>query len=569
MTYQSDPQLNPTPLQTVEPTGPPVPPAATAGTGLVPGQTWQAVPPPSQPPDSAATRHLCAAAYLDEDFRREALSEVYYEPRRVVAPSYGFRLAPVLWHSIRARAATVWRDAAVTLIWLLSLCLLFFPFVVVVGTLLILQGAVSAARLIRDQARRFRTGKPVGTGTLVSRLVWIMVGLMAAGVLWTAFAAFAVAAAFGGGEGIAGTLVLGLLLASVMVALPVGMNLWSHHQVEKLAPGAYAGDPPQSVRYQLIEEQQRGNTSVYAGYRPFVGSGEVINSWGFPLRLIRAQTHATGGDGTREFDRAPFTADEILNVVGGQLHALTADPAPERRLPGLTVSDRVFQSGTEVADLFTTTEPAEMLHIIRNPTSPTRHYLQCQVVSWAGEIVTTVYVHFAVQGRTLYTEVTTTALAPCRDEYREMDYLEGVGPGAYWRAAVRGLASAPKSAASAPLNLARSLIDLVRSNSRAADTVRKGFDHGARLSLRELATADVTRNHIQTQDILKFKRIIERRLFAAVLDFLVERGVDVEEYRQRAQTVMNIGAVGALHTGSGNMQVGVGIAQNAAATPGS
>ncbi|BAL90421.1 hypothetical protein AMIS_52010 [Actinoplanes missouriensis 431] len=51
---------------------------------------------------TATTRHLCAAAYLDEDFRDTAIREVYRQPHRAVAPSYGFTLGPVLGHCVRS-----------------------------------------------------------------------------------------------------------------------------------------------------------------------------------------------------------------------------------------------------------------------------------------------------------------------------------------------------------------------------------------------------------------------------------------------------------------------------------
>ena len=45
-----------------------------------------------------------------------------------------------------------------------------------------------------------------------------------------------------------------------------------------------------------------------------------------------------------------------------------------------------------------------MTEAIARPSDVARHYLACQVVSWGGEIVTTVFVHVSLQGRTLYLE---------------------------------------------------------------------------------------------------------------------------------------------------------------------
>src|SRR4051794_13635127 len=59
---------------------------------------------------SAATRHLCAGAYIDPAFRRASLREVYYQSGRMVAPSYGFDLPAVLQHCLRARNIALARD---------------------------------------------------------------------------------------------------------------------------------------------------------------------------------------------------------------------------------------------------------------------------------------------------------------------------------------------------------------------------------------------------------------------------------------------------------------------------
>src|SRR3954452_6857896 len=83
--------------------------------------------------DSAATRHLRAGAYLDEGFRDETLRQGDYQPRRIVAPSYGFQLVPVLWHCLRARRADIIRDVAIVALLLMALIASKSAVVVVVG----------------------------------------------------------------------------------------------------------------------------------------------------------------------------------------------------------------------------------------------------------------------------------------------------------------------------------------------------------------------------------------------------------------------------------------------------
>jgi hypothetical protein len=528
----------------------------------IPHQTFPS-PAHASPPLDSATRHLCAAAYLDEAFQQISLREAYFQVKRVVAPSYGYRVIPVLWHCLRARRAAIIRDVVIAVLLVLSICTFGVGFLFVIVFLAQLQVSVMVIRMVRDSVQQVRSGGSLDMEAMVARGRVLLVGLIFLALMWGLFWLFSLGALASDAGGLMVIILIGIILALMITTMPVVTDLWRQRQVERFTPGKVVDNPPRSPRFDQIHQQQHGDTVVYSGYLPFVGSGEIIDTWGFAQRLVRPDNGIGPlSEFEREFEQAPFTAAEILGYVAGQLRVLAEDPNPERRLPGLTVNDRVFLAGTEVSHLSTVTGPERMADIIRHPTQPARHYLVCQVVSWDGELVTTVYVHFAVQGRTLYLEITATALPPCDDGYRIVDDVDGTGGLAYLRAVVRGVANTPRTVAAAPINLARAIADGIGSSTSAAATtapVTQGFDYGARVSVRELGASEVTRNHIQTQDILKFKRIIERRVLASVLDFLESRGVDTTEYRQRALTVLNAGAV---NMGSGSMVVGAAVGQH-------
>jgi hypothetical protein len=304
-----------------------------------------------------------------------------------------------------------------------------------------------------------------------------------------------------------------------------------------------------TARLADIDAQTAGNTVVYSGYQPFVGSGAVQRRWDLTQRLVHAPIGGLAAvhqpERVREFVRPPFSAAEISHYVGDYIRALADDPVPERGLPSLTVADKVFVAGTEIDDLELDCTPAELEDVIRRPVAPRRHYLTCQVVSWHGELVTTVYVHFAVQGRALYVELQVVGLLPCHETFRVVDEVGGTGVAAVLRAAARAVLDTPATVGSAPGGLVRGIVDKLRIGTRrsAPIRVRHGYDYGARVSLRELGTSDGTGDPMRTQDIRKYGRIIERRVLAAILDFLESRGVDVAEYRQQSTNIINAGAV--------------------------
>ncbi|MDG4793228.1 hypothetical protein [Micromonospora sp. WMMD1082] len=519
-----------------------------------------ASPPASLPPAASnATRHLCAGAYLDEQFQRTSLNEVYHQEGRLVAPSYGFDLVAVLGHCLQARRLVTIRDAVILGVLVVSACAAPLAFGFALTALVTLYLITSTVRLIQDTVRELRQGSRASAGLIVGRTALVLLRFLIAGVLLLLLGPIVFAASLGtvaamqsGGRdpslaafSLHPSVMLMVLL--LVLAPPVVANLVRQSRLDTFAPGRMPTPPARSHRFDDIRRQETGNTIVYSGYRPFVGAGYLWKSWGLAQRLVRAGSPLKGlaPEGEREFASAPFTAAELVGHLRDELTTLTTEQAPERRLPGLTVDDRVFLAGTKTAQLIPYTPPEHVAEILRNPTAPARHYLVCQVVSWRGELVTTVHVHVAVQGKSLYIEFTSTALPPCDDRYRVVDQVGGTGREAYLRATVRGLLDAPTTIGQAPINLIRAGVNAVlNSNWTKADRqVRAGYDYGATVSVRELGTAPDTRNHIQTQEIDKYQRIIERRLLAAVLDFLDGRGVDTTEYRQRALTVLNAGAV--------------------------
>lgn len=525
--------------------------------------------PPYPEDPTTATRHMCAGAYLDDEFRNLSLRHVYHQPRRMVAPSYGFDLVPVLGHCLRARNSAVVRDAAIVVAFLGALC---FAGTALVGGLVLLvyiQVLVSTYRLVRDTYQRMKTPDATG-GKLVPRALFLLLGWALVIVCSIAFSGLFIGALAsslleGGTSGAAtttGVAIFGsVALAAVFVGFQLAFALWRQGELGKLTPGRPVAPPTRTPRLDEIARQQRGNTVAYSGYRPFVGSGFQENTWSFAQRLVRPMPNpaerllngearhavtALPSERQREFEEAPFDAEDVIDYVRAHLASLI--PAQgveaEERIPGLTVEDRVFLAGTEVSHLVPYTEPQVMAAVIRYPTTPARHYLTCQVFSWGGELITTVYVHIAVQGRSLYIEMTTTVLPPCNDDYRVVDTVENIGSAAWLRAIRNGIVDAPQTVWRSPLSLFRGLVDMGRSSSggQVGPTgLTRGYDYGAVIGVRELACReDGMRNLVQSLDFEKYQKLIERRVIASVLDFLDERGIDTAEYRARAASVLNV-----------------------------
>lgn len=485
----------------------------------------------------AATRHLCAAAYIDDDFRKDCLRGVYYQPRRMVAPSYGFDLIPVLRHCLRARNAMILRDAAIVAA--LVLAGLIRPVLLLVAFLLMASAyGVRGLRFLSNEVRTILAG-------------WVLVAIIvAAGLFWNCGSVLDRSSFESGTPAI-----IVVVLIMVAIALPIASSLWRQRQVERIVRGTALNAPaPPRGRLAQIDWQQRGNTVIYAGYQTFIGSGPIITRWQpFTLPLVpRAGARASPARGSGMDSR--ITADQVISFVSEHLSSLQNGRSLEQVLPGLTVTGRIYQSGSEVLRLWPITSPDRIVDLIKSPTEPARHYLVCQVVSWQGELATTVYVHYAVQGDSLSVSLVATALLPCKEEYEAVDHVKRIGPRAYLHAFWRGLRAIPRTVAVAPMRLLGA-VSMVLATSlwariAAGRVASRGFRHGAHTSVRERGMAATTRNDIQWQEIQKYKWIIVRQVMAATLDFLDQRGVETGEFRRE---VINIITGGTVHTGSGDI----------------
>ncbi|MFG3339987.1 hypothetical protein [Glycomyces sp. NPDC048151] len=518
----------------------------------------QAVP-LHQYPKNAATQHLCAAAYIDRDFRDAVYDEVYGRFDRAVAPNPGTDAVPVLRHMRLSRRLDLAQQSILAGMMLFLLCA---PVVDKLGLItgLILWTLVGVPTLIAEFKSNLPTGS-ISAATAV-RTNWARVALIVFAVLAGLFIAYyiwfmSLTDSFSDSVSSGASLELGepsapergpglgsvfgwlLVLASVTATCGAirARNLMSIPA--ELEPAGTADQ-----RAHFIGLAQHSPVVTYNAARaPFVGSGFPLATWQLAMTLRPAD--ASAGDGSA------MTADPVaLNrSVKARIQQLGSDSAVTRRLPGLELSDHVYVSGRDTAapvfhpyELARAGFPFETVEQVQaDPTTPVRHYLRCTIDSWGGELVTTVYLHCAFQGETLYVEFTSCVLPPTRGRYHV--FGSGVSEN---RAVFLGLA---RGIAAMPIEFVRSPVDLMRELARGGSAAPSGGaglgigDHGALAGIRELGTDVVEHNYFQYRDSIKYIEILERQILDALLDYLRENNVDVSELDERANTIVNNGVI--------------------------
>lgn len=524
-------------------------------------------PPPAPPPrpgpppryKSASTVHLCAAAYIDQGFRDQVLRDVYHRPHRALAPNPGTDPVPVIQHALHARALSLVRTSLVLVLGLIVLVADPASFLGATAILVLWQAVVSALRLLGEFSGSLRRGQKRDWVNLFVRFV--MTGVFFWGgmlVVFAGAAAFTFAtqnsdtAVIGGGtqssqDGSGGDLTL--LWIVLLAIITVSFELAGIWRLKSMPVGS---EPPigSDRRLGFIAANQDPQVVNYSAERkPFVGAGDEIRTWQFAVPLRRKRS----GTGQYSSPWPHFTTDSLNERVKEAIAALAHDSDRSKRLPGLQLSDNVFVSGRDtvrpthtVPELAESGYPHRTLADIRDdPTTALRHYLRCQIISWGGELVTTVFVHTALQGETLYMEFSSYVLPPTRAEYHAFG-RDSSGRGAAM------LGGALRSLVRLPALTGRGIIDLFKVSREAvgragADqspqwSFRGADDFGAEVGIRELGSDEIPHNYFQFRDSVKYIKILERQLLAAVVDYLDDK-IDTYELTNRAETIVNAGLV--------------------------
>jgi hypothetical protein len=541
--------------------------AVLPGVGEYPEPDTGERPPPGDDP-FVATRRLCAGVYLDRDFRKRVLREVYNDGVSRVAPSYGFDLVPVVRHAWAAWRLEFWQHIGVLVIVCWGLIRVPLAALTAVGVLCTYHALRGLGRLLSDVGTYLtrRRGIPGESQQLKFRGQYVGLGMLGCSALLAA----AGVGEGAGGEGLrrlsgvasvwparGGFLDAAELLAAVCV-LAVAVGAVRQFRLEGLHhPKALQVLDPTGRLGRIAIEQQHPFT-VFAGYRPFIGAGKNIVTWSFAQRLIHAK--ATPDEPDRVFSKRPFRTRSLIRHLKRRIRSLETSPDPETRLPNLRVRDHLFLEGVyahrHLGDLVSRPQGKVINSIITNPTGVARHQLACQVTSWGGEVVTTVFVHVSLQGKTLYIEFSTYALPPTRNEFHIIDEVRGNGIGAYLRSIGGELVRLPLTALATPKRLLNDAVDLgttARARFDAANAVRRGINIGSKVSIREVAATkpdddalsvrDPDRTYFQYRDVIKHWKVIERQLIAAVGEYLRKKGVDTGEFWERAVTILNQGVI--------------------------
>ncbi|MEU8321173.1 hypothetical protein AB0C33_22715 [Nonomuraea sp. NPDC048881] len=311
-----------------------------------------------------------------------------------------------------------------------------------------------------------------------------------------------------------------------------------------------AGDAPEPrnsllrARILEVDKQQQGNITIYKGFKPFRGYGKVIGGWSFAIDITKPKE--LGGKCSR------FKVHEMRDYVRHQVEAL--------EWLGLTVEERIFVSGRDVSDGGTfigqdgrpraTIAGREMRNLLSEPDNRARPYTVIRLLGWDGELALTIFLRFVIVKRNLFIEASHSILTPLRDSFRRHDQVKRVeGWQGYLSLALRSirLFSRPLSGFS---HLGERRDDRRALVGVADRFTGSDFDYGASFSAREWASDERYQRYFQKLDSEMYTKVVEQRIFDALVQFLDERHIDTGELVQRQTTILNNGV---MVTGNGSI----------------
>jgi hypothetical protein len=306
-----------------------------------------------------------------------------------------------------------------------------------------------------------------------------------------------------------------------------------------------------ALRQRLTEiaRHDRGNVTVFPEYSPFIGHGQIYQTWSFVVNVARP------AHGERI---TPFTVHDLYEHVAREVSALG--------LPGVAVEDRVFVNGLDLLDEndpvvqkgilpdpmqppLPSADVALLRRVREDPKSRARSYLAVRVTGWSGELVLTVFLRFALlaQRDLLFVEASYSLLTPVRPSYREVDRLRTVPTARQvLRMAGTTAMTTPFSVIGAVSNLVATAVgplgQVVKENNEVREIrSERSFNYGAVVSPRELASDYQYDRYFQQLDTDMYAKMVERRILDSLAAFMKRHGIDVEEFSERQTTILNNG----------------------------
>lgn len=313
-------------------------------------------------------------------------------------------------------------------------------------------------------------------------------------------------------------------------------------------------DPDTVAQYFAIDLQpklvegaplDRQNVLIHRGMNPFVGTGQPIGSWSFSTDISRP-----GLNSSKPIEL--FEAAEIYGAIQAAVKRL--------HLPNLQIRDCLLIHGCDIRHDPTLLPQklerprqqigASELRKIRGVAgSKRRHYKWILIPDWGGEIIYSAFVRCVVEADTLFIEVSSFRLAPIASYLRGIDNELLPNALTVIRWFIGNVLISPFVVVFSIFALFSKIWRAVSEFISLSDVLDRWFvsnspmfNYGAVRSLREDMAGGLN-SYFQKSDTTLFQQTLDREILDTVVDFLVDKGIDVSRLREQQTAILNNGIV--------------------------
>lgn len=302
----------------------------------------------------------------------------------------------------------------------------------------------------------------------------------------------------------------------------------------------------------LIEHFNRKtseNLVIYSGYSPFVGSGIDIGGWSFVVDIDKGKKELGNRLPPKDFDIA-----EIYAAVDDELASLN--------IPNLTVTDKVFINGKKIRNNpellprklghpVNSVSPEYVEQVMRETNTEARFYRVIQVNDWEGDLILTAFLRFQKSDKSLFVENNYYLLPPVSEDLKTVDKIKEESGVRHFLGWIFSLLFVTLGHTALSifnvLGYVNEVISSIFGGKEAA--LRKivksspDYDYGAVTSIREAISQVVYSQHFQKLDKERYFKIIEKRIFNMLEEFLDNKQIDASEFKERETSILNNGVL--------------------------
>ena len=298
-----------------------------------------------------------------------------------------------------------------------------------------------------------------------------------------------------------------------------------------------------------FQDRTSGNLIVYSGYSPFVGSGIDVGGWSFVVDIDK---------GKKVLDKSLTPKDFDLS----EIYAQVDDEIKGLNIPNLVVKDKVFINGKRVRgnpDLLpnklgnpvNNVSQEFMDEVINEDNKEARFYRVIQATDWGGDLVLTAFLRFQKSYKSLFVENNYFILPPISEEFKVVDSIKetsGISHFLGWLIE-RLLVTFGHSLLSifkVFSYVGEAFGEIFGGQKKAMRKIVKtspDYDYGAKTSIREAISQTLYSQHFQKLDKERYIKIIEKRIFSLIGDFLDSKNIDTSEFRERETNILNQGVI--------------------------